>query len=110
MPAPPGRRYALPMLIEVLGLPDDRTTALEATLGEALAQLGLGGVVTVRRIEDPGAMIARGVRRPPALRVDGQGRLPAVRADGGRGPRVPGRGGGGVASAAASQPGPAVTP
>ena len=34
------RRY-LRMLIEVLGLPDDRTAALEAALGEALAQLGL---------------------------------------------------------------------
>jgi hypothetical protein len=69
------------MRIEVLGLPDDRTAALEAALGEALAQLGLGDV-TVRRIEDAGAMIARGVRRPPALRVDGRvvsrGRVPAV--------------------------------
>jgi hypothetical protein len=72
MSAPLGRRYALPMLIEVLGLPDDSTAALEAALGEALAQLGLGGAATVRRIEDPGAMIARGVRQPPALRVDGR--------------------------------------
>jgi hypothetical protein len=59
------------MLIEVLGLPDDRTAALEAALGEAIAQLGLGSV-TVRRIEDAGAMIARGVRQPPALRIDGR--------------------------------------
>ncbi|HEY5168906.1 MAG TPA: hypothetical protein VIK03_05890 [Thermoleophilia bacterium] len=72
MSAPLGRRYALTMLIEVLGLPDDSTAALEAALGEALAQLGPGGVVTVRRIEDPGAMIARGVRQPPALRVNGK--------------------------------------
>jgi hypothetical protein len=60
------------MLIEVLGLQDDRTAALEAALGEALAQLGLDGAVIVRRIEDAGAMIARGVRQPPALRVDGK--------------------------------------
>jgi hypothetical protein len=70
------------MLIEVLGLPDDRTAALEAVLGEALAQLDLGGAATVRRVEDVGAMIARGVRTPPALRVDGRvvcrGRVPAV--------------------------------
>jgi len=72
MSEPPGCRYALPMLIEVLGLPNDSTAALEAALDEALAQLGLAGVVTVRRIEDAGAMIARGVRQPPALRVDGK--------------------------------------
>jgi hypothetical protein len=60
------------MRIEVLGLPDDRTAALEAALGEAIAQLGLEGAVTVRRIEDTGAMIARGVRQPPALRIDGR--------------------------------------
>jgi hypothetical protein len=60
------------MLIEVLGLPDDRTAALEAALGEAIAQLGLDGAVAVRRIEDAGAMIARGVRQPPALRIDGR--------------------------------------
>ena len=70
------------MLIEVLGLPDDRTAALEAALGEALAQRRLADAATVRRIEDTGAMIARGVRRPPALRVDGRvvcrGRVPDV--------------------------------
>jgi hypothetical protein len=60
------------MLIEVLGLPDDRTASLEAALGEAIAQLGLDGAVTVRRIEDMGAMIARGVRQPPALRIAGR--------------------------------------
>jgi hypothetical protein len=60
------------MLIEVLGLPDDRTAALAAVLGEALAQVDLGGAATVRRIEDAGAMIARGVRQPPALRIDGR--------------------------------------
>jgi hypothetical protein len=70
--APTGPRYDLSMLIEVLGLPNDSTAALEAALGDALAQLGLGSAVTVRRIEDAGAMIARGVRRPPALRVDGK--------------------------------------
>ena len=72
MSAPLGRRYALTMLIEVLGLPDDNTAALEAALGEALVRSGLSGVATVRRIEDPGAMIARGVRQPPALRVNGK--------------------------------------
>ena len=72
MSAAPGRRYHPGMLIEVLGLPDDRTAALEAALGDALAQLGLSGAVTVRRVEDAGAMIARGVRQPPALRVDGK--------------------------------------
>ena len=70
------------MLIEVLGLPDDRTAALEAALGEALAQLAPARAATVRRIEDTGAMIARGVRTPPALRVDGRvvcrGRVPDV--------------------------------
>jgi hypothetical protein len=70
------------MLIEVLGLPDDRTAALEVALREALAQLGLAGTATVRRIEDPGAMIARGVRTPPSLRVGGRvvcrGRVPEV--------------------------------
>jgi hypothetical protein len=60
------------MRIEVHGLPDDRTAALEAALGEAIAQLGLEGAVTVRRVEDMGAMIARGVRQPPALRIDGR--------------------------------------
>ena len=63
MSAAPGRRYALLMLIEVLGLPDDRTAPLEAALGDALTQLGLGDAVTVRRIDDAGAMIAR--RHPP---------------------------------------------
>ncbi len=72
MSAAPGRRYHARMLIEVLGLPDDRTAALEAALAEALAQLHLDGAVVVRRIEDAGAMIARGVRQPPALRVDGR--------------------------------------
>lgn len=69
------------MLIEVLGLPNDRTAALEAALAEALDQFGLGDAA-VRRVEDVGAMIARGVRKPPALRVDGRvvsrGRVPAA--------------------------------
>jgi Thioredoxin domain len=83
MPAAPRCRYHLRMLVEVLGLPDDRTAALEAVLGEALVQLGLSGAATVRRIEDAGAMVARGVRQPPALRVDGRvvcrRRVPSVR-------------------------------
>jgi Thioredoxin domain len=60
------------MLIEVLGLPDDRTAALEAALRDAIARLGLDAAVTVSRVEDTGAMIARGVRTPPALRIDGR--------------------------------------
>jgi hypothetical protein len=60
------------MVIEVLGLPDDRTSALEEALADALGQLGLGDAVTVRRIRDAGAIIARGVRQPPALRIDGR--------------------------------------
>lgn len=58
------------MLIEVLGLPNDETAALEAAVDEALDRLGREHTV-VRRIGDMGAMIARGVRRPPALRIDG---------------------------------------
>jgi hypothetical protein len=72
MSEPSGRGYALSMLIEVLGLRNDTTAALEAVLDEALARLELGGAVTVHRIEDTGAMIARGVRQPPALRIDGK--------------------------------------
>jgi hypothetical protein len=60
------------MLIEVLGLPDERTAALEAALAQALARLGADDHVSVRRIHDTGAMIARGVRQPPALRIDGR--------------------------------------
>jgi hypothetical protein len=59
------------MVIEVLGLPNDATAALEAALAEALARLGLEGSAEVDRVTDVGAMIARGERRPPALRVDG---------------------------------------
>ena len=70
------------MLIEVLGLPDERTAALEAALAQALTRFGAGEHVSVRRIHDTGAMIARGVRTPPALRVDGRvvcrGRVPDV--------------------------------
>jgi len=72
MAPPPAREYAGRMLIELLGLPDERTAALEAVLAEALAQLGLGDAATMRRVEDLGAMIARGVRQPPALRIDGR--------------------------------------
>jgi hypothetical protein len=58
--------------IELLGLKDERTAALEAALREALERLGLSGAAEIVRIEDAGAMIARGVRQPPALRVDGR--------------------------------------
>lgn len=60
------------MVIEVLGLPDARTAALEAALAEALTRLGADDRVSVLRISDTGAMIARGVRQPPALRIDGR--------------------------------------
>jgi hypothetical protein len=59
------------MLIEVLGLPNEATAALDAALAEALARLGIEGSAQVDHIADVGAMIARGERRPPALRVDG---------------------------------------
>lgn len=60
------------MKIELLGLSDERTAALEASLREALARTGLADAAEVSRVEDMTAMIARGVRRPPALRVDGR--------------------------------------
>jgi hypothetical protein len=70
------------MMIDVFGLPGEATTALVAALDEAVAELGLGDVVALRLIEDPGLMIARGVRKPPALRVDGKivcrGRIPSA--------------------------------
>jgi len=70
------------MRIELLGLPGERTEALAAELGEALARLGLADDAVVSRVEDVGGMIARGVRQPPALRVDGRvvcrGRVPAA--------------------------------
>jgi hypothetical protein len=58
--------------IELLGLPDERTAALEASLREALARLGLLEAAEVTRVEDMTAIIARGVRQPPALRIDGK--------------------------------------
>jgi hypothetical protein len=60
------------MLIEVLGLPGERTAALEAALAQALTRFAADDRVRVRRIHDMGAMIARGVRQPPALRIDGR--------------------------------------
>ena len=60
------------MKIELLGLPDERTAALEASLREALERLGLAGAAEITRVEDMTAMIARGERRPPALRIDGR--------------------------------------
>lgn len=59
------------MLVEILGIPSERTRALEASLREALAYLDPDDVV-VRRVTDPAAIIARGARRWPALRVDGR--------------------------------------
>ena len=70
------------MRIDVMGLPGEITAALEAALLEALESHGLGDAVSLRRIEDPGLMIARGVRKPPALAIDGKvvcrGRVPDV--------------------------------
>ncbi len=60
------------MKIELLGLPDERTAALEASLREALARLGLLDAAEITRVEDLSAMIARGVRQPPALRLEGR--------------------------------------
>jgi len=78
--AAPGYRFG--MVIDVLGLPGDATAALASALDEAIAELGLGDVVAVRRIGDPGLMIARGVRKPPALIIDGtvvcRGRAPSA--------------------------------
>ncbi len=70
------------MVIDVLGLPGPATAELETAVSEALESCGLTEAVTVRRLEDPGLMIARGVRRPPALVIAGRvvcrGRVPAV--------------------------------
>ena len=70
------------MIIEVLGLSDERTAALEAALEEALATLGLADAADVRRISDPAGLVARSVWRSPGLRIDGRvvcrGRVPAA--------------------------------
>ena len=70
------------MVIDVLGLPGAPTSELEAALAQALESRGLTPDVVVRRVEDPGLMIARGVRKPPALVIDGRvvcrGRVPDV--------------------------------
>ena len=70
------------MVIDVLGLPGATTSELEAVLAQALESCGLTQQVIVRRVEDPGLMIARGVRKPPALVIDGRvvcrGSVPAV--------------------------------
>jgi predicted thioredoxin/glutaredoxin len=70
------------MVIDVLGLPGAATSELETVLAQALESCGLTQDVIVRRVEDPGLMIARGVRKPPALVVDGRvvcrGRVPSV--------------------------------
>jgi len=70
------------MVIELLGLLDDRTAALDAALTEALADLGLDEAAEVRRISDPAALVARSVWRSPGLRVDGKvvcrGRVPTT--------------------------------
>lgn len=60
------------MKIELLGLPGERTAALESALRQALERADLAGAVEVFRVGDMTAMIARGVRQPPALRVDGK--------------------------------------
>ena len=68
----PPRAYHGHMIIEVLGIDCDQTTALEGAVAQALADLGLEGAAAVRRIADPTAIIARGVRRWPGLCVDGK--------------------------------------
>ncbi len=82
MSAPGEHGYHCAMLIDVFGLPGSTTHELEAALREALDARGLGDAVTLRRVEDPGLMIARGVRKPPALAIDGavvcRGRVPGV--------------------------------
>jgi hypothetical protein len=70
-PAPP-RAYHARMIIEVLGIDCDQTTALEHAVTQALADLGLTDTAAVRRISDPTAIVARGVRRWPGLSVDGK--------------------------------------
>ncbi len=69
------------MIIELLGLADERTAALDAALTEALAATGLAASADVRRISDPAALVARSVWRSPGLRIDGKvvcrGRVPA---------------------------------
>jgi len=70
------------MVIEILGLPDESTAALDGALAEALDALGLAGAADVRRISDPAALVARSVWRSPGLRIDGRvvcrGRVPAA--------------------------------
>ena len=60
------------MIIEVLGIDCEQTSALAAAVARALCDLDLESDATVRRISDPTAIIARGVRRWPGLIVDGE--------------------------------------
>ncbi len=79
---PPPRTYTVRVVIDVIGLPGPATAELETAISEALESCGLMEAVTLRRLEDPGLMIARGIRKPPALAIDGRvvcrGRVPAV--------------------------------
>lgn len=68
----PGAPYHRTVLIEILGIDCDETSALEASVARALADLGLEGDATVRRVADPAAIVARGARRWPALSVGGK--------------------------------------
>lgn len=77
------------MIIEVLGIEGEQTAALEAALAQALAELGLDGTASVRRVTDPAAIVARGVRRWPGLSVNGTV-VCRARADCGRGVRLSG--------------------
>ena len=60
------------MLIEVMGIEGEKTTALDAAVRDALDGLALCEAPEVRRVTDPTAIVARGARRWPALRVDGR--------------------------------------
>jgi hypothetical protein len=70
------------MVIEILGIESEKTSALAAAVAQALAELGLQDGVTVRHISDPAAIVARGARRWPALSVAGRvvcrGRVPSA--------------------------------
>jgi hypothetical protein len=70
------------VVIEIMGIDSEKTSALEAAVREALSSLALDAPADVRRVADPAAIIARGARRWPALRVEGKvvcaGALPAA--------------------------------